>query len=431
MKKIFLMRALILPVLFIFFAADFAQAQTDKKFSTDFEGFFRNRYEYFVNSADAGFSGKDEKSYFRFKFSGAAEISYGNLVSAYIRFTSESRSYIKNAGKPAAYDINEIAADNFFILFAPLCGALEIKAGRMDLRGAQYAEGFLLDDGTPLDGSRTFYFNGAGLKYRWRENRIEMLAFYNPEKDFLPVINGKDRRLNSADETGAALFAGLRVCDEIYFEPYYVWKKAENAQDKLFAGKTLTNAFGSFVKYKSGKLSVKAQAALQIGEYDGKAGLGYGGYLFADYSFSAYAKPQAGIMYLSGDNAGTERQEGWNPLFSRGAYMSEIAASLYSYESGYGCWTNLLLYNIEMQSKPFDKLTLKATYMHLKANENVSGAIFAAGKTRGNLIMCKAAFGFSENLSASVSGEYFIPGGFYYKGAKDAVFLRAEAVFKI
>ena len=54
-------RALILPVLFIFFAADFAQAQTDKKFTADFEGFFRNRYEYFVNSAYAGFSGKAEK----------------------------------------------------------------------------------------------------------------------------------------------------------------------------------------------------------------------------------------------------------------------------------------------------------------------------------------------------------------------------------
>lgn len=74
---------------------------------------------------------------------------------------------------------------------------------------------------------------------------------------------------------------------------------------------------------------------------------------------------------------------------------------------------------------------MKTAYMHLKADENVSGAIFAAGKTRGNLITCKAALGFSENLSAPVSGEYFVPGGFYYKGAKDAVFLRAEAVLKI
>ena len=30
-------------------------------FAADFEGFFRNRYEYFVNSAYAGFSGKAEK----------------------------------------------------------------------------------------------------------------------------------------------------------------------------------------------------------------------------------------------------------------------------------------------------------------------------------------------------------------------------------
>lgn len=68
-----------MPVLFIFFAANFAQAQTDKKFTADFEGFFRNRYEYFVNSAYAGFSGKDEKSYFRSKFSGAAEIPFRRI----------------------------------------------------------------------------------------------------------------------------------------------------------------------------------------------------------------------------------------------------------------------------------------------------------------------------------------------------------------
>lgn len=163
------------------------------------------------------------------------------------------------------------------------------------------------------------------------------------------MINGKDRRLNSEDETGAALFAGLRACEEIYFEYYYVRKKPKTRKINFLPAKR----FGSFVKYKSGNFSVKAQAALQIGEYDGEAGAGYGGYLFADYSFSEYVKPWVEIMYLSGDNAGAERREDRNPLFSKGAYMSEIAASLYSYESCYGCWTNLLLYNIEMRSKPF------------------------------------------------------------------------------
>lgn len=434
MKK----KILISAFLALFLAAPvFAQdgPVSDNKIDLAFDGLFRTRYEYLVNNADIGYGGKDEKSYFRFKFSGGMSASYGSLVSAYMRFSTESRSYIKNAGGPAHYDINEVVVDNLFLLFPRLFGVLEVKIGRMDFRGSEYGDGFLIEDGTPLDGSRTFYYNAAKVKYYGIKNSVEFLTIYNPETDDFPVINDKDQRLNSSTETGAVVYGRVHVYNNLHLEPYYMWKKEEKAKaGKIISDKTETNTFGSFIKYKNDKLTLRAQAALQAGDYDEETRFGYGGYFFADYEFNKYIKPQTGFMYLSGDDAKTKKQEGWNPLFSRGTLMSEIMACLYTYEAGYGYWTNLQLYNFEVQSKPLEKMTLKAAYMHMKANEliiNSPSNIFGTGKTRGDLFVFKVFYDFSKNFSAFAWGEYFMPGNFYYDGAKDAVFVRLEACLKI
>lgn len=435
MKKCVMKQFLVVLIMFIFAAPAVLAQEPDDKLSLTFDGMFRTRYEYLVNNNDIGYSGKDEKGYFRFKFTGGMSAAYGDLAAAYIRFATESRSYMKNAGGPTNYDINEVVIDNLFLLFPRLLGTLEIKVGRMDLNGSEYGEGFLIVDGTPLEGSKTFYFNAAKFKYHGMKNSIEFLTIYNPEFDDLPVINDKDQRLNSSTEMGAVLYGRVHAGDNVYLEPYYMWKKEDKAKAaKVLTGETHTNTFGSYVRYKYNDLTLRAQAALQAGDYDDETRFGYGGYIFADYFFSKYIKPQVGFMYLSGDDGDTKEQEAWNPLFSRGNYMSEIAASLYTYEAGYGYWTNLQLYNIEAQSKPVEKLTLKATYMHLKANETVINSasnIFGTGKTRGDVFVFKAIYDFSKNFSAFVWGEYFIPGDFYYDDAKDAVFFRAEACVRI
>ena len=52
-----------------------------------------------------------------------------------------------------------------------------------------YGEGFLLSDGTPQDGSRTFYFNAARAKWKVDErNTVDFTYITNQFQDrYLPT----------------------------------------------------------------------------------------------------------------------------------------------------------------------------------------------------------------------------------------------------
>ena len=58
-------------------------------------------------------------------------------------------------------------------------------------------DGFLIMEGSPLDGSRTLYVNGARLDMEaWTSQRFTLFYLYQPEQDdLLPIINDRERAL--------------------------------------------------------------------------------------------------------------------------------------------------------------------------------------------------------------------------------------------
>ena len=67
-----------------------------------------------------------------------------------------------------------------------------LRIGRQDFLGPDmYGEGFLLMDGSPADGSRTFYFNAAKLRWKINEkNSLDFVYIDDPRTDvFLPSIH--------------------------------------------------------------------------------------------------------------------------------------------------------------------------------------------------------------------------------------------------
>jgi hypothetical protein len=404
--------------------------------SVSFDAQTRLRYEYLGNNFDLGASGSDRRSYFRFRFSGAIGADFGGLAKIYGKLTSESRSYIYNAGGSARYDISEAVIDSLFISVPKIFDSLEIQAGRFDLSG--YGEGFLIADGTPMDGSRTSYFNAVKFKFLDEEgNSVEFMGIYNPQFDDLPVINDKKQRLNDSGETAFIIYGKTKPSDKLYLEPYYIWKAEKPSSGAAVSNaETSINVFGAYAKYDFEKFSLRGQAAFQTGNYDNKTGSAFGGYAYADIPVCEVIKPLSfGYSYLSGDNSGSEAVEAWNPVFSRYPWMSEIMASLYAAESGIGYWTNLSMLRAEGGFVPFKKTSLKAAYAYMLANQSYGGVapagIFGNGKNRGSLFTCRISYDISENAKAYLHGEYFIPGDYYYEGAKDAVFFRAELSAKI
>jgi hypothetical protein len=435
----------LLAAVFLFCPGVFAEIITAddltknvKGVSFTFDALARIRYEYLNNNATLGLS-NDEHDYFRFKFSGGVLAEFFKTFSFYGRLTTESRTYIYNANGAAEYNINEVVIDNLFVSLPKLLGVLDVKIGRMDLPASEYGEGFLLADGTPLDGSRTFYYNAAKAKFTTPRGSVELIGIYNTEFDDLPVINDQDKRLNDSQESAFIVYGKSQLTQELYIEPYYMWKvedATKNGNQARFSDqKTSVNTFGSYLKYDLRKIAFRAQAALQLGNYDDEIGRGFGGYAYVDLPLLNIFRPlSVGYVYLSGDDPDTSAVEAWNPMFSRSTVLSEILGSLYSQESGAFYWTNLQLCRIESTFRPLAKMVINASYDFVYANESITNsasALFSDGNSRGNLMRCKVSYNFSTRFSAFILGEYFIPGNFYNKDAQDASFVRAEFMARI
>jgi len=405
------------------------------------DGLARIRYEYTDNNKDAGFTANDEKSYFRFKFSGGLRADYQDYAFAYLKITNESRAYIKNAGKSTDYKLNEFVIDNLYIGAKDFVENVDVKIGRFDLPPAQYGEGFLIGDGTPLDGSRTTYFNAAQVKYRYSEkSSVEFLGIYETRYDNFPIINPNDPRtaLNDSDETGLIVYFRIDPQTSWYFEPYYMYKHESYAPGGRLEDDI--NTFGSFAKFQANDfLTLRAQAAVQVANYDSDIHAAFGGYAFADFTIPKILEPlSAGYVYLSGDNKNTLGAGGWNPLFSRYPQYSELVANLYASERGSAYWTNLQMAKIDLNFKPAKALKCLASYGVLFANNTMNTnpnvlnqAMFGAGKMRGQLAIAKASYTINKYLTAGALFEYFIPGDFYFSGAKNASFARLEIIGKI
>ncbi|MCL2390162.1 MAG: alginate export family protein [Endomicrobia bacterium] len=439
------MKKLLCVFLFTVFAVMPLLAET----KLTFDALARARYEYMLNVFDAGLSGKDEKSYFRFKFLAGISADFDGWASACARIGTESRSYVYNGegngingnGRigNAQYNINEFFIDNLYVKIPYILDVVELKAGRMDLPISEYGEGFLIADGTPLDGSRTWYFNAVKAKFLLGENKkssVELIGIYNPRvDDVLPVANENTppTALNDSNESAFIVYGRTGDKDSLYFEPYYMYKHEDASQAGRLENDV--NTFGSYVKYKiNDEITLRAQGAMQINNCDSEINTAFGGYVFADMPFAGIINPfSIGYAYLSGNDPNTSGTQGWNPLFSRYPWMSEAVCYLFKYESGLAYWTNIQLYKADLNLSISKELKIFLSGALLYANESDFGVadMFGEGKNRGTLGIAKVSYAFSKNVNTFALCEYFKPGDFYFSGAKDSIFVRLELAAKL
>jgi len=174
----------------------------------------------------------------------------------------------------------------------------------------------------------------------------------------------------------------------------------------------------------------------QLGCYGSKDREGLGGFMFLDKDFKKTLwSPQlsAGMVYLSGNNNGTSKNEAWDPLFSRDTWYSVLYATYYASETETSYWNNLQMYRAQLLLKPTDKVKATLSYNYLRANELTppTKTLFSGEhKNRGHLPQLKVEYQIDKNISTYVLAEYFIPGDFYVKTADDAMFVRWELSYK-
>lgn len=436
----------------------------------------RFRYELWDNLITLGtnqtVNSYKDRSFFRLRAMLWDDIKFNNQTSLRIRLNTEPKYHmgphylVLKDGKKRKFDQDEIVIDNLYLdIKRPACLPLDLRIGRQDFLGPDtYGEGFLILDGTPGDGSRTFYFNA--LRVRWyphSNHTIDFVAVRQTDRDiYLPSIYpsyddgrgllyiNEKKRLTGSNEIAFWIYGRSKLNPNLSLEPYYIYKKEEKTTtttvSSAIVSKNYLHNIGARLVYSINKdFKVRAELVHQFGEYSetGRDRRAWGGYIFFEKAFTNVAmKPllEIGYVHLTGDDPGTNKDESFNPLFSRNPNWNELIIYTYLLETMQkggaipGYWTNLRMPFVRLRLNPTNKMNLTLSYQKLLADEKTKGLpsfMFSnSGKNRGDLFLAIVNYRFTKRIDGMLQYELFDPGSFYSKDAKTAHFFRAQIQWK-
>ena len=316
-----------------------------------------------------------------------------------------------------------------------------------------YGEGFLIMDGTPADGSRTFYFNAAKATIKFNKNNtLDLVYIDDPKTDtYLPSIHpdvtgslyvDNKKLLTASREEAIVVYGRSKVTENLLIEPYYIYKTEGEFST---TPKLKLNTIGARVVATVDNWKFGGEFAHQFGEYsNGVDRTGNGGYVFVGRKYENLTlKPEFDLryIYLSGDDPSTtSKNETWDPLFSRNPYWNELL--IYSMPNDQaangggipGYWSNMEILKASLALNFTTETRLDLAYQYIWAPEEsgITNALLSNnGKSRGHLPTAILSHKFSKNVDGMVQLEYFIPGNFYKDTADNATFFRWQLQFKI
>ncbi len=396
----------------------------------------RVRQESWDNTMSLNDSGTDSSAYLRLRTSLGAQWKPGPAWEFHLRLTNENRVYLAPKLDPRLkkdFDIHEVFFDQLYVKWtSPRRPGLSLTLGRFDM---MMGEGFLVMDGGPLDGSRSGYFNGLRLDCALR-NKHNLTFFFvrQPRSDsLLPVVNDKEQAMVEQDEQGIGVYFSGRA-RKTGLEAY-LFRKDAFAFGSLPGG-ALHVAGGRFVHPFSAKLSLTAEAAVQLGTRGEESRRGLGGYFHLDRKpgrrFPCPAQLTLGGIYLSGDDPATPRHEGWDPAFSRWPKWSDSLIYLQAKETRVAEWTNFISIYGNLVFEPLDKAKLSLAWHRLASTQGapLTMALRGSGRNRGNLFIAKVTYDVSKSLAGRLIWEYFRPGSFYAAGADPFHWIQFELFFR-
>jgi hypothetical protein len=404
------------------------------------------------------------------------------------RMTIESREWTETSYSSPfhrGWDWNEVVFDNFNLKIKPSKALpLTFTIGRQDL---MFGDNWLVLDGTPLDGSRTTYFDAARMNFaitKWKTTFDAIFIDQWARNDhWLPpirvsgdAVNGVDLPIKKAqvehNERGLVLYMTdkakpTRQIDAYFIyraarkEPVRVLKAADAGTNPLYeivtdpadaddpnmkanlgrgensdlytVGARMAGDIGKGNVTKS--LKYRVEAAFQSGTRNGRDQRGYGVNSALTYAPKTKLAHQFRVQYefLSGDDPNTkDRDEGFDILWGRWPRWSELYIYTYAPESRIAQLANFHRIGPGWTFKPFAKGELVTDLYRLYADKpRAAGGLFSGtGKTRGTVLTSKLLMKLTPHLAAHIWFERFWPGSFYANDRQDAAtFIRPEVMF--
>ncbi|HXK59999.1 MAG TPA: alginate export family protein [Acidobacteriota bacterium] len=407
----------------------FGQSEADKKGKITWGFDERIRWKAGDNFVDVDESVDDSWGLARIRTRGWLGLPISESAKFHLRMTNEFRKYFYPEGEKYDFRVNEFVFDNAYLELNPRKD-LTLRIGRQDMF---IGEGLVIMDGSPLDGSRTYYFNAVRATWRGAKTTVDGFAISNTARDrYLPVLNRNlTQNTVERDEQGAGIYVTRQLTNSLKGEFYDVFKR-EEAAGALPLSRLNTTGLRLTGSFKGG-IQHAAEFAVQLGDYGANSRRGYGGYV--DFRKSLPSLPrltlQLNYTHLSGDDPDTADCEGWNPIFSRWPKWSELYIYTQVQEGrGPAYWTNIGMLSPGLNWKFSDRVNLDLVYRLMFAPEARIVAGQKLGHRRGNLMIAKLNFRVNRHFVGHLLAETLDPGDFYPDSRSFAHFLRSEFMFQ-
>lgn len=340
------------------------------------------------------------------------------------RLVNEWRSVQEPTADNGWSAFDETIFDNLFVDYKT--DLFDVRVGRQDLI---YGTGKIILDGTPLDGSRTIYFDAAKVTYKGIENTmVDFLAMYTESHDPL-AIHSQDRSLVGLTggydgvEAGGGVYVKNNGCEDLPWEAYFLTKTKQQLFPTASEIDDPINTVGMRLMPKiaeglTGNLEMAYQSTPDTSEF----------------MIDALIKWQIKGMEDQKANVGLgwyHLSEDWNPIFARWPQYSELY--VYSFDTtGAGEWKNISMPHVDFSIAPMKnyKADLLLGYMFAPENNGPGGS-----DVRGLLFTWWNKFTIKEQLltqkdklTGHVLFELMQPGAYYNADQRDhtATFFRVE-----
>jgi len=327
-----------------------------------------------------------------------------------------------------------------------------LKLGRQDLI---FGHGWLVLEGTPLDGSRTIYFDAARatLDLETIETVVD-LVYLDQNADtarFPRPLNNVIEDQTEQHETGFIAYARNRsIVPGSDLDGYFIYKhdrphptpgsirvnngapfpSPSDAGDLYTIGLRLDGGL-------SPRWSGRAEGAYQLGELNHRTLSAFGLNARLAYAFDdpLQNRVHADIEYLSGDDPDDDTDQAFDPLWGRWPQWSELMIYQWPLETRVAQATNLLRLNLGWDAQVHPTTLLSFDYHALFANEESTRTpaqlvnLSRDGRFRGHLLTAWLKAKLNERVAGHLVAEYLAPGDFYAEHRRDdAYFVRAELV---
>jgi len=424
-----------------------------------FGGDLRLRHTYLKNEFDFENNGRDNRNFFRIRgriwgkagpFLHDETLEVPNGLTLYTRLTYEPRYVTQWNGHVNQPLWDEVIVDNLWAEWARINGLpISVKIGRQDLfyGNLGMGRGLVLVDHSVFEGSRTLYSDAIKTTFHFDaiKGTLDLIAMHHrADQGRLTPFSDDENRILEYNQSIYAAYFRSKMCPGHEFGAYYIYKdedpdgtaqRAQAAAGRPPFRKRMVHTIGIPLQghlmenvdyYLEGAYQWGTEANARRRSYAFTSDLGY---TFAQCP--ATPRFHAGYEYLSGDDPSTSDWEGWDPVMSRWPQWSELLGYRWAVETGMPFYyTNLQRYTLGVSLKPAKNLALYLDHSMLRGNENMAGALYGTGDTRGTLTVAKVTYKFNKNTSMHFWTEWFHPQSYYAGTADSALFVRTQFVFK-